>query len=162
MMKNKGISWLIYCIMAVLCAFSLGWVLGSGGTHETVTVQVSSQPQETQASQAPQETQTPEAPEEIQEEAPLELEEAEQQTPQLSAPTEEEPLNLNTATQAELELLPGIGPVLAQAILDYRDSFGGFSAKEQLKEVSGIGEKRYAAVEALITVEVEDEGTGGR
>ena len=152
MMKNKGISWLIYCIMAVLCAFSLGWVLGSGGTHETVTVQVSSQPQETQATQASQETQ---------EEAPLELEEAEQQTP-LSAPTAEEPLNLNTATQAELELLPGIGPVLAQAILDYRDSFGGFSAKEQLKEVSGIGEKRYAAVEALITVEVEDEGTGGR
>lgn len=162
MMKNKGISWLIYCIMAVLCAFSLGWVLGSGGTHETVTVQVSSQPQETQATQASQETQTPEAPQETQEEAPLELEEAEQQTPQLSAPTEEEPLNLNTATQAELELLPGIGPVLAQAILDYRDSFGGFSAKEQLKEVSGIGEKRYAAVEALITVEVEDEGTGGR
>lgn len=161
-MKNKGISWLIYCIMAVLCAFSLGWVLGSGGTHETVTVQVSSQPQETQATQASQETQTPEAPEEIQEEAPLELEEAEQQTPQLSAPTEEAPLNLNTATQAELELLPGIGPVLAQAILDYRDSFGGFSAKEQLMEVSGIGEKRYAAVEALITVEVEDEGTGGR
>lgn len=161
-MKNKGISWLIYCIMAVLCAFSLGWVLGSGGTHETVTVQVSSQPQETQESPAPLETQTPEAPEETQEEAPLELEEAEQQTPQLSAPTEEEPLNLNTATQAELELLPGIGPVLAQAILDYRDSFGGFSTKEQLKEVSGIGEKRYAAVEALITVEVEDEGTGGR
>lgn len=161
MMKNKGISWLIYCIMAVLCAFSLGWVLGSGGTHETVTVQVSSQPQETQESPAPQETQTPEAPEETQEEAPPELEEAEQQTP-LSAPTEEAPLNLNTATQAELELLPGIGPVLAQAILDYRDSFGGFSAKEQLKEVSGIGEKRYAAVEALITVEVEDEGTGGR
>lgn len=162
MMKNKGISWLIYCIMAVLCAFSLGWVLGSGGTHETVTVQVSSQPQETQATQVSQETQTPEAPEEIQEEAPPEMEEAEQQTPQLSAPTEEAPLNLNTATQAELELLPGIGPVLAQAILDYRDSFGGFSAKEQLKEVSGIGEKRYAAVEALITVEVEDEGTGGR
>lgn len=160
-MKNKGISWLIYCIMAVLCAFSLGWVLGSGGTHETVTVQVSSQPQETKETPASQETQTPEAPEEIQEEAPLELEEAEQQT-QLSAPTEEAPLNLNTATQAELELLPGIGPVLAQAILDYRDSFGGFSAKEQLKEVSGIGEKRYAAVEALITVEVEDEGTGGR
>ena len=148
--------------MAVLCAFSLGWVLGSGGTHETVTVQVSSQPQETQATQASQETQTPEAPQETQEEAPLELEEAEQQTPQLSAPTEEAPLNLNTATQAELELLPGIGPVLAQAILDYRDSFGGFSAKEQLMEVSGIGEKRYAAVEALITVEVEDEGTGGR
>ena len=156
MMKNKGISWLIYCIMAVLCAFSLGWVLGSGGTHETVTVQVSSQPQETKETPASQETQTPEAPEEIQEEAP-----PEQQTP-LSAPTEEAPLNLNTATQAELELLPGIGPVLAQAILDYRDSFGGFSAKEQLKEVSGIGEKRYAAVEALITVEVEDEGTGGR
>lgn len=148
MMKNKGISWLIYCIMAVLCAFSLGWVLGSGGTHETVTVQVSSQPDDTAADE------TPETPEETPEEAP------EETAP--PAPTEEAPLNLNTATQAELELLPGIGPVLAQAILDYRDSFGGFSAKEQLMEVSGIGEKRYAAVEALITVEVEDEGTGGR
>ena len=148
MMKNKGISWLIYCIMAVLCAFSLGWVLGSGGTHETVTVQVSAQPDDTAADE------TPETPEETPEEAP------EETAP--PAPTEEAPLNLNTATQAELELLPGIGPVLAQAILDYRDSFGGFSSKEQLKEVSGIGEKRYAAVEALITVEVEDEGTGGR
>lgn len=148
MMKNKGISWLIYCIMAVLCAFSLGWVLGSGGTHETVTVQVSAQPDDTAADE------TPETPEETPEEAP------EETAP--PAPTEEAPLNLNTATQAELELLPGIGPVLAQAILDYRDSFGGFSAKEQLMEVSGIGEKRYAAVEALITVEVEDEGTGGR
>lgn len=145
MMKNKGISWLIYCMMAVLCAFSLGWVLGSGATHETVAVQVSSQPLETQEP----------------EEAPLEPEEAEQQTV-LPPPTEEEPLNLNKATQAELELLPGIGSVLAEAILDYRDSFGGFSTKEQLKEVTGIGEKRYAAVEALITVEVEDEGTGGR
>lgn len=148
MMKNKGISWLIYCIMAVLCAFSLGWVLGSGGTHETVTVQVSAQPDDTAADE------TPETPEETPEEAP------EETAP--PAPTEEAPLNLNTATQAELELLPGIGPVLAQAILDYRDAFGGFSAKEQLMEVSGIGEKRYAAVEALITVEVEDEGTGGR
>ena len=70
MMKNKGISWLIYCIMAVLCAFSLGWVLGSGGTHETVTVQVSSQPQETQESPAPQETQE-EKPPELEEAPPL-------------------------------------------------------------------------------------------
>lgn len=149
MMKNKGISWLIYCIMAALCAFSLGWVLGSGGTHETVAVQVSVQPEAPQAAEAPEEA-APEVLEEAPEEAPL------------PTPTENDPLNLNTATQAELELLPGIGPVLAEAILDYRESFGGFSTKEQLMEVSGIGEKRYAAVEALITVEVEDEGTGGR
>jgi competence protein ComEA len=52
-------------------------------------------------------------------------------------------ISLASATQAQLEELPGIGPVLAQAILDYRDANGGFSSLQELLEVDGIGEQRF-------------------
>lgn len=61
-------------------------------------------------------------------------------------------VNLNTASQAELEALPGIGPVLAQRIIDYRDDNGGFSAVEQLREISGIGPSLYEDIADLVTV----------
>lgn len=63
-----------------------------------------------------------------------------------------EPVNLNTATQAELETLPGIGPALAQRILDWRMQHGQFSVIDELLEVSGIGEVRFADIEGLVTV----------
>lgn len=62
------------------------------------------------------------------------------------------PLDLNTATAAELETLPGIGPVLAERILAYRAETGGFSTVEQLQEVRGIGEKKLDAVRGLVVV----------
>ena len=62
------------------------------------------------------------------------------------------PLDLNTATAAELETLPGIGPVLAERILTYRAEIGEFSSVEQLQEVRGIGAKKLAAVKDLVTV----------
>nr|MBA3368663.1 helix-hairpin-helix domain-containing protein [Geodermatophilaceae bacterium] len=61
-------------------------------------------------------------------------------------------VDLNTATLAELETLPGIGPVLAQRILDFRESNGGFTAVEQLREVSGIGPTVYEDIVDLVTV----------
>ena len=61
-------------------------------------------------------------------------------------------VDLNTATQAELEELPGIGPVLAQRILDFREDNGGFTAVEQLREVSGIGPAVYEDIVDLVTV----------
>lgn len=60
------------------------------------------------------------------------------------------PISLATATQEQLEELDGIGPVLAEAILQYRDENGGFRSVEQLQEVDGIGEKRLAALEEAV------------
>lgn len=54
------------------------------------------------------------------------------------------PLDLNGATADELEALPGIGPALAQRIVDYRSQHGSFAAPEDLKKVSGIGDKTFA------------------
>jgi len=62
------------------------------------------------------------------------------------------PMDLNTATLEQLDTLPGVGPVLAQRILDWRSEHGRFSSKEELREVSGIGEATYADIEPLVRV----------
>lgn len=61
-------------------------------------------------------------------------------------------ININTATAAELETLPGIGPVLAQRIVDYRKANGPFAAIEDIKNVSGIGEGIFEEIKELIFV----------
>jgi competence protein ComEA len=62
------------------------------------------------------------------------------------------PINLNTATLAELDTLPGVGPVLAQRILDHRTQHGGFKAVSDLRKVDGIGSSRYEQLKDLVTV----------
>lgn len=61
-------------------------------------------------------------------------------------------VNLNTATLEQLETLPGVGPVLGQDILDWRDAHGQFASVDQLQDVSGIGDVRYAQLSPLVTV----------
>lgn len=61
-------------------------------------------------------------------------------------------INLNTATLAQLDTLPGVGPVLAQRILDHRDQRGGFRSVGDLRQVSGIGDARYEQLKDLVTI----------
>jgi len=61
-------------------------------------------------------------------------------------------VNINTATASQLRELPGIGPALAERIIDYRTSAGKFERVEDLMKVSGIGEKKYADLKSLVTV----------
>lgn len=61
-------------------------------------------------------------------------------------------ININTATKDQLNSLPGIGDVLAQKIIDYRDSKGSFKSIEDLKNVNGIGESRFNEIKDKITV----------
>jgi competence protein ComEA len=62
------------------------------------------------------------------------------------------PININTATLDELDLLPGIGEVKGQAIITYRESHGAFIAIEQIQNVSGIGSVTFEKIKDLITV----------
>ena len=62
------------------------------------------------------------------------------------------PVNLNTATLEQLDTLDGVGPGIAQRILDYREQHGGFRRVEELGEVPGIGDKRLAALTPQVSV----------
>jgi competence protein ComEA len=61
-------------------------------------------------------------------------------------------VNVNTATNAELETLPGIGEVIAQAIVDHRTEHGPFATVDQLLDVSGIGDATLESIRELVTV----------
>lgn len=70
-------------------------------------------------------------------------------------PTEPGPLDLNRATAQELTTLPGIGEVLAQRIVDYREAHGPFRSVDELIAVEGIGEGKLEKLRELVTVEEE-------
>ena len=68
-----------------------------------------------------------------------------------SALSEEARININTATSQELQTLRGIGPALAQRIIEYRQTSGGFSTVDDLTNVKGIGEKTLEKIRASVT-----------
>lgn len=60
--------------------------------------------------------------------------------------------NINTATQAQLELLPGIGPKMAERIVTHRKTQGAFQRIEQIQDVKGIGEKKFEALKPYLKI----------
>ncbi|MFD8219827.1 helix-hairpin-helix domain-containing protein [Streptomyces sp. NPDC059697] len=60
------------------------------------------------------------------------------------------PVSLSTATVDQLDTLPGVGPVLAQHIIDYRTQHGGFRSVDELREVNGIGDRRFSDLQKLV------------
>ncbi len=61
-------------------------------------------------------------------------------------------IDLNAASASELDLLPGIGPALAQRIIEYRSRHNGFKTIDELRQVSGIGPKKLEAIKDRVTV----------
>jgi comEA protein len=65
-------------------------------------------------------------------------------------PAHFKPININTASRQELEKIPGVGPTIANRILDYRLRFGPFKTWESLKNIKGIGDKKLEAIKDYI------------
>jgi competence protein ComEA len=74
--------------------------------------------------------------------------------------TATEPVNLNAATAAQLQTLPGVGASTAQRIVDYRQKNGSFKKIEELMNVKGIGEKSFLKLKPLITVSSDKAASG--
>ena len=68
-------------------------------------------------------------------------------------------LDLNRATEEDFDALPGIGPRLAERILEYRKSAGAFHSLDELRAVKGIGKKTFEQIRPLVTVSSDGEHT---
>jgi competence protein ComEA len=69
-------------------------------------------------------------------------------------------LDLNQATEEDFDALPGIGPRLAERILEYRKSAGAFHSLDELRAIKGIGKKTFERIRPLITVSSDGEHSG--
>ena len=82
----------------------------------------------------------------------IRLGEARQQPPGTAQPAGHQRISINQANAATLALLPGIGPVIAQSIVDWRRQYGHFTSLAQLQQIRGIGPNNFARIEPYITL----------
>ena len=143
-MKAKLLRWGLLLCCAGFLLFGLGLYFGRT-TGGTVLYQrpAAASSVAAEAPEAPEAPETPEAPEE-----PAAPEETETEPEGMASR-----VNLNTADAAALECLPGIGPALAQRIIDYRTANGPFQTTAEIQDVRGIGAGIYEKIKDSITVE---------
>ena len=143
-MKAKLLRWGLLLCCAGFLLFGLGLYFGRT-TGGTVLYQrpAAASSVAAEATEALEEPEAPEAPEE-----PAAPEETETEPEGMASR-----VNLNTADAAALESLPGIGPALAQRIIDYRMANGPFQTTAEIQDVRGIGAGIYAKIKDSITVE---------
>lgn len=127
-MKKQSIPILIILTVA-FAAFTLGFYLGRNHDPQPVTVSVPAAMQTLPPPTQPEETE-----------------------PTIPEPTFSFPIDINRAGKEEFMELPGIGEVLAERILRFREENNGFHALEELLNVEGIGSKRFEEIIDLITI----------
>ena len=131
-MKERKIALVLLMLTLTFAGFCVGLFIGKQREPASVTIYTTKTP----TAAASESTAAPESPPESTQ----------------SEAYADGLLDINLASVEDLTTLPGIGPALAQRIVDYREQNGRFSSVEELRNISGIGEKRLNAILEYITV----------
>lgn len=151
-MKESIRKLLSAVIVSLALGVAIGWFWRGASIRDVIfvetenTVSISTQ---IEWSPTPKLSKAPQTAPPVEEKAPA-AESALEKEP--AAESTENAVELNSATVQELETLPGIGPVLAQRIIEYRETNNGFRSVEELMDIKGIGEKTYAKLVDYVEV----------